>query len=381
MAEDADQDSKTEDPTGKRLEEAVKKGNIARSQEITHWFIFLAASIALWTLGGLMTRQLVQSTLVFFEQPERIPIDPSHLTRMAVDLFLSMGLALSPVLGLFVLFSLFGSVLQNPPQISLERLQPNFSKLNPMTGLKRLFSLMTAVEFFKNLLKIVVIGAILFTLIWPELDSLEALIDLDLALMIPMTMRIISKMIGALLWIMFIVAIADYLYQRYSHTKQLRMTKQEVKDEHKESEGDPMIKARLRQIRMQRVRRRMMAAVPQASVVVTNPTHFAVALKYESDKMDAPRVVAKGADLIAKRIREIAAENKVPIVENPPLARALFKVELDDPIPFELYRTVAEVISYIMRLKEGINARYEPGSEPIPDVLSGVPPVPPRGAG
>jgi flagellar biosynthetic protein FlhB len=377
MAEDADPDSKTEDPSGKRLEEAASKGNIAKSQEISHWFVFLAGSIALWTFSGMLPRQLVTSTMVFFEQPERIPIDPSHLTKIAVDLFMGMGLVLSPILGMFLLFSLAGSVLQNPPRFTPEKIQPDISKLNPLSGIKRLLSVTTAVEFAKNLIKIVVIGVILFALIAPELDSLEVLIDLDVTQLIPITMRIIAKLLGALLGIMFVIAVGDYLYQRYNFMKQLRMTKQEVKDEHKESEGDPMIKARLRQIRMQRVRKRMMAAVPEASVVVTNPTHFAVALKYEPDKMDAPRVVAKGADLLAKRIREIATENKVPIVENPPLARALFKVEIDDPVPFELYRTVAEVISYIMRLKQGLSATYEPGKEPVPETAAAA--APPAG--
>jgi flagellar biosynthetic protein FlhB len=374
MAEDADPDSKTEDPSARRLTEAAQQGNIAKSQEISHWFIFLAATIALWMFSGLMWRKLVGETLVFFEQPELIPIDPSHLARIAVDLFMGMGLAVSPIIGLFMVFSLSGSILQNPPRFTPERLQPNLEKLNPLAGLKRMVSLMTVVEFVKNLIKIAVIGVILFALIWPELDSLEALIDLDVTLLVPITMRIIAKMLGALLGIMFVIAVADYLYQKYNYLKQLRMTKQEVKDEHKETEGDPMIKARLRQIRMQRSRKRMMKAVPEASVVVTNPTHYAVALKYDPDKMDAPRVVAKGADLIARRIREIATEHKVPIVENPPLARALFKVEIDDPIPFELYRTVAEVISYIMRLKQGLNAQYEPDKEPVPegaDVLPG----------
>ena len=367
MAEDADPDSKTEDPSGKRLEEAASKGNIARSQEIPHWFVFLAATIALWTFAGLMGRQLIGSTRVFFEQPEMIPIDPSHLTHLAVELFMNMALAVSPVLGLFVLFSLAGSLIQNPPRFTTERLKPDITKLSPLSGFKRLFSMSNLVEFIKNLIKIIVIGVILFAIIAPELDSLEVLVDLDPVELIPITLHIIARLLGALLVVMFIVGVADYLYQRYNYLKQLRMTKQEVKDEHKETEGDPIIKARLRQIRMQRVRKRMMAAVPEASVVVTNPTHFAVALKYEPDKMDAPRVVAKGADLLAKRIREIATENKVPIVENPPLARALFKVEIDDPIPFELYRTVAEVISYIMRLKQGLQAEYEPSKEPIPE--------------
>lgn len=359
MAEDTDPDSKTEEPSGKRLSEAATKGNIAKSQEITHWFTFMAAAIALWMLPDLMQEQLVASTLVFFERPHQIPIDPSHLTRVAVDLFLGLGVVMSPILGLFIIFSLAGSVIQNPPQFTPEKIKPDFKKLSPVAGLKRIFSVQGFVEFVKNVLKIAILGAILTAVIMPELDSLEALIDLDLAVVIPLCLAMVMKLVGVLLAIMFVIAVADYVYQRYNFMKNLRMTKQEVKDEYKESEGDPMIKARLRQIRMQRVRKRMMAAVPEASVIVTNPTHYAIALKYESDKMDAPIVVAKGVDVLARRIREIATEHKVPIVENPPLARALYKVELDDPIPIEHYKTVAGVISYIMKLKDGIDARYE----------------------
>ncbi len=359
MAEDADPDSKTEDPSAKRLQDAADKGNVARSQEIGYWFTFLAAMIALWMLPDMMGRRVLMSTRVFLEQPHRIPIDASHLSRLAIDLFLSLGAAMSVVLGLFIVFSLAGNILQNPPHLSAEKLKPNFSKLNPMTGLKRMFSLMTVVEFVKNILKITGIGAILFAVIMPELDSLEALVGIDVSVIIPLCLSLIAKLVGVLVCVMFVIALADYLYQRYNFMKNLRMTKQEVKDEHKETEGDPMIKARLRQIRMQRVRKRMMAAVPEASVIVTNPTHYAIALKYEPEKMDAPLVVAKGVDVLARRIREIATEHKVPIVENPPLARALYKVELDDPIPIEHYKAVAGVISYVMKLKDGIAARYE----------------------
>jgi len=365
MSEDADPDSKTEDPTGKRLDEAAEKGNVAKSQEIGYWFTFLAAGIVLWMMTDGLARRVSSATLVFFEQPHLIQMDPSHLARMAFDLMMDIGFALSPVLGIFVVFSLVSSVIQNPPRFTPEKLAPDFSKLNPMAGLKRLFSVTTVVEFGKNLLKITIIGVILFTILMPEMDELETLIDLDLTVIMPLCGRIVLKLVGALLGIMFVISVADYLYQRFNFLKQLRMTKQEVKDEYKQTEGDPHIKAKLRQLRMQRVRGRMMAAVPEASVVVTNPTHYAVALKYDVGQTEAPMVVAKGADLIAKRIREIATENKVPIVENPPLARALFKTEIDQPIPVEHFRAVAEVISFVMRLKDGLDAKYEPKVETI----------------
>jgi flagellar biosynthetic protein FlhB len=360
MAEDADPESKTEDPSGKRLSEAAKKGNVAKSMEIGFWFTFLAATLVLWMLAEPLTRRVMAATLVFFERPHQIPVDGAHLINLAFDLMIEISMVMSPILGTFIIFSLAASLIQNPVNFSWEKVQPDISKLSLSNGLKRIISMNSVVEFVKNLIKIMIIGAILFGILMPELDSLETLIDLDVAVLLELCLKVILKLLGAMVGIMAVVAAADYAYQKYNYTKNLRMTRQEVKDEYKQDEGDPLVKAKLRQLRMQRVRGRMMAAVPKASVVVTNPTHYAVALQYDPDTSDAPTVVAKGTDLIARRIREIAKENNVPIVENPPLARALFKTELDDQIPFDHFRAVAEVISYVMRLKEGVDAKYEP---------------------
>lgn len=351
MAEDADPESKTEDPSEKRLRDAAEQGNIAKSMEVGHWFAFLGGILSLWLLGDLLAKQFMGGVLPLLEGPHRYGIDPSNLLRVALDLFVTIGVALAPILGLFMLLGLAGSVLQNPPHFTPDKLVPNLEKISPIAGLKRLFSANTLFEFGKNVLKIAVVGALITFIILPELDTLETLLGLDPNVMLQHTMTVLFKLLGAMLAIMFVVMAADYAWQKYSHTKKLRMTKQELKDEHKEQEGDPMIKARLRQIRMTRLRKRMMAAVPEASVVVTNPTHYAVALKYELGKMDAPVVVAKGVDFLAKRIREIATEAEVPIVENPPLARALYTVEIDDPIPVEHYKAVAEVISFVLNLK------------------------------
>lgn len=365
MSEDADPESKTEDPSGKRLQDAAEKGNVAKSMEIGYWFTFLAASIALWMLADSLSSRVVASTTMFFSQPHLIPVDPSHLARIAVDVTVAIGLALGPVIGLFVIASVGASLLQNPFHVSLEKIKPDFTKLSPMAGLKRMIGVQNLVEFVKNIIKVALIGGILLAILIPELDELEVLIDLDLSVVLPLCLTIVAKLVGALIGVMFVVAVADYLYQRYNFMKNLRMTKQEVKEEYKEIEGDPHIKARLRQLRMQRARQRMMTAVPQASVVVTNPTHFAVALKYEQGQQEAPLVVAKGADAIAFRIREVATKNNVPIVENPPLARALYKVDLDQEIPVEHFRAVAEVISYVMKLKDGIETKYEPKVETV----------------
>lgn len=365
MSEDTDPDSKTEDPSGKRLEDAAKKGNVAKSQEIGYWFTFLAASIALWMLANSLGERILASTRVFLAQPHLIPVDSSHLASIGIELVANIALGVGPVIGLFVLAGIAASMLQNPFQISLERIKPNFQKLSPLAGIKRMLGVQNMVEFVKNLIKVAVIGGILIAILLPELDELEVLIDLDPTVILPLCLSIVAKLVGALIGIMFVVAVADYLYQRYNYMKNLRMTKQEVKEEYKEIEGDPHIKARLRQLRIQRSRQRMMAAVPQASVVVTNPTHYAVALKYEQGQTEAPIVVAKGADNIALRIRQIANENDVPIVENPPLARALYKVDLDQEIPVEHFRAVAEVISYVMKLKDGLDAKYDPKVETV----------------
>ncbi|HSR55730.1 MAG TPA: EscU/YscU/HrcU family type III secretion system export apparatus switch protein, partial [Alphaproteobacteria bacterium] len=188
--------------------------------------------------------------------------------------------------------------------------------------------------------------------ILPEFDGLSRLPTMHTEAFLLVLWKVAAKMLIAVLAVVTVIAVADYLYQKAQHIKQLRMSRQEIKDELKQTDGDPMVKARLRQIRMERARQRMMQAVPESTVVVTNPTHFAVALKYEHDAMDAPEVVAKGADRVAQRIREVAEENGVPLVENPPLARALFAgVEIGDPIPTEHYRAVAEVIGYVMQLR------------------------------
>lgn len=208
------------------------------------------------------------------------------------------------------------------------------------------------VEFIKGILKLIIVGGIAYILLAPEFDRLEALLQMDVIDLLREIQVLIIRMMIGVVSIMAVIAALDYAYQRYEHLKQMRMSRQEVRDEYKQSEGDPQVKARLRQIRTERARTRMMAAVPQADVVVTNPTHFAVALQYDSESMAAPTVVAKGADDVAFRIRDIANDNDVPIVENPPLARALFAgVDIDQQIPEEHYKAVAQLISYVYGLK------------------------------
>jgi flagellar biosynthetic protein FlhB len=264
-----------------------------------------------------------------------------------MQVFYSVG----PVLGVMMVAGLASNLLQHRPVLTTERLKPSLSKLSLTSGLKRMFGVEGWMTLVKGLAKIAVVGIAVWTQVWPERGMLEAVLTQAPADVAADMAHLMFKVLIATLAATAVIGGADYMLQRFQFTKRNRMTKQEVKEEFRQNEGDPMVKGRIRQIRMERARVRMIAAVPQATVVITNPTHFAVALKYESGKTAAPMCVAKGADAIALRIREKALEHDVPIVENPPLARALYaSVEVDEEIPTEHYKAVAQVISYVMKL-------------------------------
>jgi flagellar biosynthetic protein FlhB len=267
---------------------------------------------------------------------------------------LAMTIMLVALVPLVVLagFGIAANLVQHRPLLSLEPLTPKLSKISPIEGGKRLFSRDALVNFAKGLIKLTVVGGIVFAVLWPERDKLETMVTLDPALLLPMFQEMGLKVFGAVLAVVTIIAIADYVYQRQRWWNRLKMTVQEVRDEYKQMEGDPKIKGRIRSIRNERSRRRMMANVPKATVVITNPTHFAVALKYDRS-MQAPECVAKGADDVAFRIRELAKQHDVPIIENPPLARALFaSVDVDETIPTEHFKAVAQVIGFVMKMQD-----------------------------
>jgi flagellar biosynthesis protein FlhB len=352
MAEENDDSQKTEEPSQKKLDEAREKGQVANSREVNHWFMILAATIFVAMMAPGMLKDISAALQPFLEMPEAIATDPGSLQDVSFAVFGQiLEAALLPLL-LVIVAAAAGNLLQHGFVASVEQIKPKFEKISPLAGAKRLFSAKSLSEFVKGLLKLTVTGAVGFALVWPAIGDIGSLSQLDLMQILDVTKDLSVRMMGGVLGAMTLIAGLDFIYQRMHHMKQLRMSKQELKDEYRQTEGDPMIKGKLRQIRMERARKRMMANVPSADVIITNPTHFAVALKYEAVSMGAPRLVAKGADLVAARIREIAQENGVPLVENPPLARALFAtVELDEEIPPEHYKAVAEVIGYIMRLK------------------------------
>ncbi|MBK18607.1 MAG: flagellar biosynthesis protein FlhB [Rhodospirillaceae bacterium] len=350
--ESQDKSQKTEDPTQKRLDDARQKGQVATSREVNHWFMILASTtvIAL-LLPGMMT-DLSQAFLKFVERPEAIPIGPGGFKNLLADTILEAVWALAPAMIVLLFAALGAGLVQNGFIFAPESIKPKLEKISLKSGVKRLFSVKSFLEFAKGVFKLAIVTCVAIAVLWDEFTGLEQMPLMAIpASMGKMHDLVIRLMIGVLA-IISIIAVLDFLVQRVQHTKQMRMSRQDVKDELKQTEGDPQIRARLRQIRRERAQSRMMQAVPEASVVVTNPTHFAVALKYEIETMSAPVVLAKGADHIAQRIREVAEENDVPVMQNPPLARALHAtVEIGDEIPADHYKAVAEVISYVMRLK------------------------------
>jgi flagellar biosynthetic protein FlhB len=353
LAEDTDDSQKTEDPTSKRLDEARTEGNVARSQEINHLLMIMAFTISVILFSAVVAGAIRDASMPFLATPDQVPSDLGHLIATAWDLLGLIMLAGIGPLVLAVLAAFGSSYLQFGLLWSPANLMPKLSKISPLAGLKRMFSLRAVTELLKGVLKLSIVAAIIGYLVMPSIGDLHALIGMEIVqLLAAMRDNVYLVLIGVTA-VMAVVAGADFLYQRYEYIKGLRMSRQELKDEFKQTEGDPLVKGRLRQLRMERARRRMMGEVPKADVVVTNPTHYAVALKYSQLEMAAPKVIAKGVDKMAQRIREVAKEADVPVIENPPLARGLYAaVDLDEEIPAEYYKAVAEIISYVYKLKK-----------------------------
>ncbi len=350
MAE-SDSDQKTEEPTQKRLEDARKRGEVAMSTEVRHGTIMLGMLVVTGWLGARACSAFLLLFTRLWGGADGYPMTSTTSQGMVGGLMLAWLGALWPILGLMTVCGLATVFIQGRVTLSWTRVAPKWSKLNPYTGLKRLMSMRTLVEFAKTLAKFAAIAIAVMLVLRPRLAGIDQIVGYTPGAVGSVAADLAFEAVRAVVFVVMALVIFDFVYQHRAFMKRMRMSLQEIKDEYKQSEGDPKIKARIRQIRMQRARKRMMAAVPSASVIVTNPTHYSVALKYEHGSMSAPIVVAKGVDAIALRIREIATEAKVPIVESPPLARALYAaVEIDRPIPVEHYAAVAEIISYVMRL-------------------------------
>jgi flagellar biosynthetic protein FlhB len=347
-----DPETKTEEPSGKRLGDARNKGQVAQSREIAHTVMLSAMLVVVLMLGPMMTRDLVVVLRRFLELPHQMRLEDNSFHVLLVEMSMQLGVTLALPFLLLMIAAAAPSILQNGILFTTHSLAPQFERLSPLKGVKRLFSLRNVVELAKGIVKISIVAVVAFILVSPAFKLIDNFITEDLSMLLPALLSLTVKLLSGVILVLVALASADYLYQRYEFMKQMRMSKQEVKDEHKQMEGDPTIKNKVRQIRQARARARMMQAVPTATVVVTNPTHFAVALKYEQG-MNAPLLVAKGVELLALRIIEEARRNFIPVVENPPLARTLYAdVELDGEIPRDHYKAVAEVIGYVTRLKK-----------------------------
>lgn len=349
MAEAPDQHQRTEEPTQKRLDEARKKGDAPRSQEIVATVMIGAAGLAMWLLAGPAARSLSSAGAAFLDHPHQFTADADSLQRLFLAVAVKAGVALAGLAFLFVAAALVANAGQAFPVIAPDKIKPQLNRLSPLEGAKRLFGAVALVNFAKGVGKIFIVGSILTFSLWPDHERLAGLPNADMRSILSVAGFEVGKLIAAAVAAMSVISVLDYAWARREWRKRLRMTKEEIRREMKESEGDPQIKGRQRQQRDQRARRRMMSAVKDATVLIMNPTHFAVALKYDASEAAAPLCVAKGLDDLALRLRAVAAEAGVPVVENPPLARALYAVvEIDEEIPVEHYEAVAKVIGFVM---------------------------------
>jgi flagellar biosynthetic protein FlhB len=349
VAEETDKSERSEDPTQKKLEEAHKRGDVAKSQEVNTWFVILASTVGMGLLAPHSASQLALWCKGIFVRAGTMPVDSGALRALFMEAAMAVGSALLLPLALIVAAGIASNLVQHRPVWSLEPVTPKASKISPLRGFKRLFLSESLANFLKGILKLLIVGALMVVILWPEFDRLDTMIAVDVNALLGVTRDMSLKLLIGVVVLLTFVAGADFLYQRHRWFERQKMSVREVKEEFKQTEGDPAIKAKLREIRLQKARKRMMAKVPEASVIVTNPTHYSIALKYEAG-MAAPVCLAKGTEAVALRIREVARENEIPIIENPPLARALYaEVELDRMIPEAHYRAVAEVIGFVMR--------------------------------
>lgn len=349
---EADQDEKTEDPSGKRLSEARGKGNVAVSQEVKNAFGLAGTLLVTAVALPMMGKYLMEHLRVYLAAPASFAPDGASIGFALLQTFGQVALIMAFPVAALMAIGLASNWLQTGFLWSSEAFKFDFNRINPLTGFKKLFSTRSLIELAKNIAKLGLLGFISYIYIQPVIEHNAHFASLSLPDLMKETHTLAKKLITAVVVAVSAIAVLDYFYQRFSYIKKLRMTKQEVKDEFKQSEGDPKIKSKIRGMRQQKARQRMMAMVPKSDVVITNPTHFAIALEYKPDMMQAPIVRAKGADLIAKRIRELADEHKIPRVENAPLARALYSAcEIDQEIPADQYKAVAEVISYVFKLR------------------------------
>ena len=353
---DEDDASKSEEPTDKKLGDAKRKGQVAQSQEVKSWAILLVGTGALIFMAPTIANNVRATGRLFIEKPHEIVLSTIEMRTITFATMTEVLLILAPIFSILALTAIAANVGQFGFTVSTEKIKPDPGKLNLLKGAKKLLSPKAFMEFFKGLFKLSMVSLVTSSLAIPLLLDIELLPQIPFVHSLDRIHQMAILLAAGTVGVMTILAVIDFVYQKYTFMKQMRMTKQEVKDERKQQDGDPKIKQRIAALRMERQRERMMQAIGKADVIITNPTHYAIALQYDMDTMPAPILVGKGLDSLAMRIREVAEENDIPIVENPPLARALYaSVEIDEEIPAEHFHAVAEVIGYVFRLKGRLN--------------------------
>jgi len=350
---DNNKDQKTEEPTSKRVTDTEKKGNFAHSKEINSSFILLAALLGFMILGEQSTRNVMGSWTDMFAESWALQLTSEELYKVSANAMQAFVKIVGPFLIIIMLAGVMSNLLQiGGLRFSSHPLVPKFNKLNPLAGFGRIFSKNSVMELFKSLFKVGIISVISYYVIKSHWKEIPPLMGFGVGQVLSFMGFVALEIIFNVLLVMIFLSLLDFTFQKFTYLENLRMTKQEVKEERKESDGNPQVKQRIRTVQMQMARKRMMSAVPEADVIVTNPTHISIAIKYDTENFAAPLVVAKGVGPIAMRIREIAKENGIPLVEDKPLARTLNKtVEVGQMIPASLYKAVAEILAYVYKLK------------------------------
>ncbi|MCF4995153.1 flagellar biosynthesis protein FlhB [Pseudomonas syringae] len=373
MAESESGQDKTEDPTEKRKKDSREKGEIARSKELNTLAIMLAGSGALLIFGGALAQEMMELMRMNFSLPREVILDQRSMGSYLMHSGLIALLAIQPIMITLLLAAVIGPISLGGWLFAAGSLAPKFSRMNPGAGLKRMFSMKAIVELLKALAKFFIVLAVALVVLAGDVDDLLRIAHEPLEMAIIHSLQLVG---WSTLWMacgLIIIAAVDVPVQIFESMKKLKMTKQEVRDEHKDQEGRPEVKQRIRQVQREMSQRRMMAAIPEADVVITNPTHYAVALKYDAEKGGAPVLLAKGNDFLALKIREIAVANNVMLLESPALARSIYySTELDQEIPGGLYLAVAQVLAYVYQIRQ-----HRAGKGKRPDPLKDDLPIPP----
>ncbi|AFH50229.1 Flagellar biosynthetic protein FlhB [Ignavibacterium album JCM 16511] len=352
-----DGQEKTEQPSSKKLDEARRKGMVAKSIEVNSLLIVVAGLITIFLLQSYIGQRMGTFTINIFNSLDTLPKKISLLPNLAFDWYMYFFSVLAPIMTAIVIVALASNIAQVGFKLSPEALTPKFSKLNPASGIKRIFSSKSLVEVFKTLLKFFVIAFFTYLILSDLIVASAYLDNLNPSELIIFMIDNAFSLLWKIALLYAVIAVIDFVYQRFKFRKDMMMTKQEVKEEMKQLEGDPHVKGRIRKAQMQAAQQRMMANLPTADVVITNPTHYAVALKYDMTKDSAPEVIAKGVDLLAQKIKKVAAEHNIPLHEDRELARALYKMcDVGDKIPPSLFKAVAQVLAYVYNLKK--NKKY-----------------------